>query len=226
MFPYVPRTWPDCCRLRRPVTLPSCNPAAGTPFHVRPVHALPAPVTDRELLDRLRQGDRDAFDAVFRAHYATLVGVAERIVGERAVAEELGQDVMLELWRRHETLVVDESLRAYLVRAARNRALNHLRHERMKVRTAPRAAGETVTLPDAPGNLVEDELQAAVREAVQALPERCREVFELSRGQGLRYAEIAAVLGISVKTVEAQMGKALRVLRERLAPFLPGGEPR
>jgi RNA polymerase sigma-70 factor (ECF subfamily) len=181
-------------------------------------------VTDRELLDRLRQGDRDAFDTVFRAHYATLVGVAERIVGERAVAEELGQDVMLELWRRHETLVVDESLRAYLVRAARNRALNHLRHERMVVRTAPRAAGETVTLPDAPGNLVEDELEAAVREAVASLPERCREVFELSRGQGLRYAEIAGVLGISVKTVEAQMGKALRVLRERLAPFLPGGE--
>jgi RNA polymerase sigma-70 factor (ECF subfamily) len=181
-------------------------------------------VTDRELLDRLRQGDRDAFDAAFRAHYPTLVGVAERIVGERAVAEELGQDVMLELWRRHETLVVDESLRAYLVRAARNRALNHLRHERMVVRTAPRAAGETVTLPDAPGNLVEDELEAAVREAVAALPDRCREVFELSRGQGLRYAEIAGVLGISVKTVEAQMGKALRVLRERLASYLPGGE--
>jgi len=183
-------------------------------------------VTDRALLDRLRQGDRDAFDAVFRAHYATLVGVAERIVGERAVAEELAQDVMLELWKRHATLTVDESLRAYLVRAARNRALNHLRHERMKVRTAPRAAGDTVTLPDAPGNLVEEELDAAVREAVRALPERCREVFELSRGQGLRYAEIAAVLGISVKTVEAQMGKALRVLRERLAPFLPNGEPR
>jgi RNA polymerase sigma-70 factor (ECF subfamily) len=192
----------------------------------RPSTPDPRPVTDRPLLDRLRQGDRDAFDAVFRAHYATLVGVAERIVGERAVAEELAQDVMLELWKRHGTLTVDESLRAYLVRAARNRALNHLRHERMKVRTAPRAAGETVTLPDAPGNLVEEELDAAVREAVRALPERCREVFELSRGQGLRYAEIAAVLGISVKTVEAQMGKALRVLRERLAPFLPNGEPR
>lgn len=183
-------------------------------------------MTDRELLHRLRQGDRDAFDAVFRAHYATLVGVAERVVGERAVAEELGQDVMLELWRRHGTLVVDGSLRAYLVRAARNRALNHVRHERMKVRTAPRAAGETVTLPEAPSNLVEAELDTAVREAVGALPERCREVFELSRGQGLRYAEIASVLGISVKTVEAQMGKALRVLRERLAPFLPNGEPR
>lgn len=181
-------------------------------------------MTDRELLDRLRQGDRDTFDAVFRAHYPLLVGVAERIVGERAVAEEVGQDVMLELWRRRETVAVEESLRAYLVRAARNRALNHVRHERMKLRTAPFAAGETVTQADAPRRLAEEEIQAAVDEAVAALPERCREVFELSRGRGLRYAEIAETLGISVKTVEAQMGKALRVLRERLAPWLPGGD--
>ena len=69
-------------------------------------------MTDRELLDRLGKGDRDAFDAIFRAHYPAVVGVAERIAGERAVAEEVGQDVMLELWRRRESLSVDESLRA------------------------------------------------------------------------------------------------------------------
>jgi RNA polymerase sigma-70 factor (ECF subfamily) len=120
---------------------------------------------------------------------------------------------------------VDESLRAYIVRAARNRALNHLRHERMKVRTLPHAAGRTVSQPDAPSRLAEEEIQAAVRQAVDSLPERCREVFELSRGQGLKYTEIADTLGISVKTVEAQMGKALRTLRERLAAWLPGGEP-
>jgi RNA polymerase sigma-70 factor (ECF subfamily) len=181
-------------------------------------------VTDRELLDRLRRDDGAAFDALFRAHYPALVGVAERLLGERAVAEEVAQDVMLELWRRRGTVSVDDSLRAYLFRAARNRALNHLRHERMKQRTAPRAAGETVTRPEAPARLEEEEIDRAVREAVGALPERCREVFELSRGHGLRYAEIAGVLGISVKTVEAQMGKALRVLRDRLAPFLPGAD--
>lgn len=180
-------------------------------------------MTDRELLERLRGGDRDAFDAIFRAYYPSLVGVAERIVGERAVAEEVAQDVMLELWRLRETAAADDSARAYLFRAARNRALNHVRHERMKVRTAPFAAGETVTQAEAPRRLAEEEIDAAVREAVAGLPERCREVFELSRGHGLRYAEIAETLGISVKTVEAQMGKALRLLRERLAPWLPGG---
>jgi RNA polymerase sigma-70 factor, ECF subfamily len=65
------------------------------------------------------------------------------------------------------------------------------------------------------------ELERAIREAVRDLPDRCREVFELSRVHGLRYSEIASAMGISVKTVEVQMGKALRVLRERLSAWLP-----
>ncbi len=77
--------------------------------------------------------------------------------------------------------------------------------------------------PAAPAVLVEEEIDIALRAAVSDLPDRCREILELSRVHGLRYAEIASALGISVKTVEAQMGKALRILRERLAPWLPGG---
>jgi RNA polymerase sigma-70 factor (ECF subfamily) len=182
-------------------------------------------VTDHELLERLRSGAEDAFDAIFRAHYAPLVGLAESLVRERAIAEEVVQEVMLELWRRRETLVVDESLRAYLFRAARNRALNHLRHERVERQGEPYARGESATPAVGHLRLVEEEIEGALHEAMQSLPGRCREVFELSRVQGLRYAEIAGVLGISVKTVEAQMGKALRILRERLAPWLPGARP-
>jgi len=179
-------------------------------------------VEDRELLERIRRGDEGAFDAVFRAQYPALVGVAEGMLRSRAVAEEVVQDVMLELWRRREALPIEESLRAYLFRATRNRALNHLRHVRVERRGEPHAAGATADPPRAPAALVEEEIDAALKEAVGGLPERCREVFELSRVHGLRYAEIAAALGISVKTVEAQMGKALRILRERLAPWLPG----
>jgi RNA polymerase sigma-70 factor (ECF subfamily) len=180
-------------------------------------------VDERELLERLRAGNEDAFDAIFRAHYPPLVGLAEGMLRSRAVAEEIAQDVMLELWRRRESLGVEESLRAYLFRATRNRALNHLRHGRVERRGEPEAVGATVDEPTAPAALVEQEIQVALRGAVSDLPDRCREVFELSRVHGLRYVEIAAALGISVKTVEAQMGKALRLLRERLAPWLPGG---
>ncbi len=181
-------------------------------------------MSEQELLARLRAGDADAFDAIFRSLYPQLVGLAEGMLRQRAVAEETVQDVMLELWRRRESLTLEESLRAYLFRAVRNRALNHLRHEKVERRGEPFAASEPSSPPSAQAALEDEEIDAALREAVGALPERCREVFELSRVRGLRYAEIAAAMGISVKTVEAQMGKALRLLRERLAPWLPGAD--
>ena len=174
------------------------------------------------LLERIRAGDSDAFDAVFRANYAALVGSAERILGRRDIAEEIVQDVMLELWRRRETLAVEDSLRGYLFRATRNRSLNHLRHGAIEKRAEPElAANRAESGSSAHAALVEEEIEVAVKRAVADLPARCREVFELSRMHGLRYSEIATTLGISVKTVEAQMGKALRILRERLAQWLP-----
>jgi RNA polymerase sigma-70 factor (ECF subfamily) len=179
-------------------------------------------VDEIHLLERIRAGDSDAFDAVFRANYAALVGSAERILGRRDVAEEIVQDVMLELWRRRETLAVEDSLRGYLFRATRNRSLNHLRHGAIEKRAEPElAASRAESGSSAHAALVEEEIDVAVKRAVADLPARCREVFELSRVHGLRDSEIATTLGISVKTVEAQMGKALRILRERLAQWLP-----
>ena len=178
---------------------------------------------DKDLLDRIRRGDREAFDSIFRTYYASLVGMAESLLRQRAVAEEVVQDVMLELWRRHETLRVEDSLRAYLFRSARNRALNHLRHIKVERRGEPHVTRSSEAAPTAPAQLVEQEIDTALRQALDELPAGAREVFDLSRVHGLKYAEIAATLGISVKTVEARMGKALRALRERLAPWLPSG---
>jgi RNA polymerase sigma-19 factor, ECF subfamily len=178
-------------------------------------------LSDRELLERLKNGDTAAFDTIFRTWYGPLVGTAERMLRDRAVAEELVQDVMLELWRRRETLAPDGSAQAYLFQATRNRVLNHLRHLRIEQRSEPDVRGESSVTPQADAVLAQQELDVAVQQAVRSLPDRCREVFELSRVHGLKYAEIASTLGISVKTVEAQMGKALRMLRERLAAWLP-----
>ena len=182
---------------------------------------------ERDLQQRIRAGDESAFDAVFRAHYQRLVRMAESIVGERGSAEEIAQEVMLELWRRRESLQVEQSFGAYLIRATRNRALNHVRHQRIVARELDAA---TIEVPESPGtdaDMLGVELEQVVRKAIAALPERCREVFELSRVQGLTYVEIAAVLEISVKTVEKRMGQALSELRERLGPWLGkgGGKP-
>ncbi len=175
---------------------------------------------DRALLTRLQAGDEGAYDSVFREWYPVLVRVAGAMLHDSDAAEEVAQEVMHELWRRAHILDAGLTLRAYLLRAVRNRALNHVRHQRVRRETQ----GDVTALYQEPVRadqpVVAAELADAVRVAVADLPPRCREVFELSRVDGLRYAEIAEALGISEKTVEAQMGKALRVLRERLAPWL------
>lgn len=180
------------------------------------------PVTDADVLGRLKAGKQDAFESVFKSYYPQLVGIAESMLRERAAAEDVVQDVMVELWRRRENIDVETSLRAYLFRAVRNRALNQLRHQKVAPRADPDAA-ERVSGKSTDGDFATREINQALRRAVAGLPDRCRDVFELSRIQGLSYAEIARVLEISVKTVEAQMGKALRVLREELAVWLPKG---
>ena len=177
-------------------------------------------MTDQELLAQLRAGSETAYDAIFRAYYARLVHFAGSMLGDTAAAEEVAQDVMLELWRRRTTLTVDTSLQGYLFRATRNRALNHIRHEKVIQRGAIFAAPEQVTHARGDSGIRENEIDAALQQSIQSLPPRCREVFELSRMQNLKYQEIADALGISIKTVEAQMGKALRILREKLAPLL------
>lgn len=181
-------------------------------------------IDDRELLARLRAGETSAFDAIFRANYALLVRVAESMLRERAMAEEIVQDVMLELWRRREALEVTESVRGYLLQATRNRSLNALRHRAIEKRSEPQLIEGTARGTPTDSAARESEIAAALQGAISELPDRCRQVFELSRVEGLKYAEIATRLGISVKTVEVQMGKALRILRERLRPWLPNGD--
>lgn len=178
-------------------------------------------VNEGDLLRRMSAGEQAAFDAIFRAHYTHLVAFAHGLLRDRSASEDAAQEVMLELWRRRGEVVITESLRAYLLRATRNRALNQLRHANVQKRAEPHLMSDDAVMPTGASELVATELRAAILEAIAELPPACREVFELSRGRGLRYAEIASTLGISVKTVESQMGKALRHLRVRLAAWLP-----
>jgi RNA polymerase sigma-70 factor, ECF subfamily len=177
-------------------------------------------VSDSELLARLRRGEHTAFDALFRQWYEPVVRTANRILHEPGVAEELAQDVFLELWRRRESLPVDSSVAGYLLQAVRNRALNHLRH--LQVQKKSQAFVEALSEPAAPADVEThaSELEVAITGAIAELPPRTREVFLLSRERNLKYSEIAEELGISVKAVEANMTRALRQLREKLAPFL------
>lgn len=187
----------------------------------------PAPsLEDREWIERVRAGDEAAFEAMFRTHYNNLCVFASRLVGSDAVAEEVVQDVFLRLWQQHESLEISSTVAGYLYGSVRNRALGHLRHERVDQRwredTATLESAPAVARPSgrADDEARANELAAAIDRAIERLPPRCREAYVLRRQHHLGYAEIARVMGISPRTVEVQIGTALKALRAALADWL------
>ena len=183
------------------------------------------PVSDDAALNarltHLRRTDPAAFlELLFKTFYAPLGAVAYRVVPDRAAVEDLVQDVFLRLWQGLDALPALESYRAYLTRMVLNAALRHRQRAQRRVAwdDAPPAAAPVA--PDALAGLHAAEAAAAVAAALAQLPPRCRVVFELSRYEELSYQQIADALDISPKTVEHQMGKALRLLRRALAGVL------
>lgn len=181
-----------------------------------------ATVRDRAWVARIRTGDEAAFEAMFRAYKDDLGAFIESCVRTRAVAEELLQELFLHIWDHRYSWEVPGPLNAYLFRAARNRTIDYLRRERLEITFRERLLREqsdgvsVISATTAPELLEAEELESAIERAVNQLPDRCREVFVLNRYHNLTYAEVAQVLGISVKTVETQMGRALLSLRQWL----------
>lgn len=168
---------------------------------------------------RIASGDRAAFEEAFRAYYRPLCAFANTYMKDRDKSEDLVQELFVKLWNERERLNVTSSLKAYLFSAVRNRSLNEL--EKV-VRMKPLSEGLHNTTPEDTQSEEDHTWRSArVLAAIEALPEERRKVFKLSRNEGLKYHEIAERLGISVKTVENQMGKALKTLREDLADLVP-----
>jgi RNA polymerase sigma-70 factor, ECF subfamily len=171
-------------------------------------------------LTALRQGDESVFDAVFRRYYEPLCRYACRMLGgDMAEAEDLVQQSFVKLWDRRSELQLQLSVKAYLYRAVHNASLNRLRHEKIKVKyqtIKSRQLDQQHETQDTHSR----ELLERLRDALQTLPPQCRQIFELSRFDELKYREIAEQLDISIKTVETQMGKALRLMRTQLADYL------
>jgi len=131
-------------------------------------------------------------------------------------AKGVVHDVFVSVWEKFDTLAPDLNYKSYLYTAVRNRCLNVIRDHKKFV---PIDAVDDQ--PASEGSSIETkELETEIALAIQSLPDKCRQVFEKSRLEGLKYAQIAKEMNISVKTVEAQMSKALRVLRQHLAEFL------
>jgi len=173
---------------------------------------------DQTLLAAFQKGDQQAFDALFRAWYAPLCRYAARLLdGDMDDAEDVVQQTFIKLWEQRETLPIQFSVKAYLYKMVHNRSLNRLRD----AQTRRRHSEISVSFGNDMAPPVEvSDLQTRLHAALEQLPTECRRIFELSRFEELKYREIADQLNISIKTVETQMGKALRLMRVHLAEYL------
>lgn len=164
-----------------------------------------------------------AFEDLFKAHFKGLHAYAYTIVKNEVIAEEIVQSIFLKLWEKRSNLTIHTSIKAFLYRSVYNESLNYHKREKVKFTFLQH---EVYTrgneLDDDSSNRVQlKELEVQLQRALNKLPEGCRTIFQMSRFEDLKYREIADHLNISIKTVENQMGKALRILRTELVDFLP-----
>jgi RNA polymerase sigma-70 factor (ECF subfamily) len=175
-----------------------------------------------QLIITLKAGDLTAFEMLFRTYYQPLCNYAFTFVQDRDEAEEIVQSTFLNIWEKRESLSIHTGVKPYLYAMVRNACLNVIKHEKIKQQHAAMemAVAERSTESVA-RTVMASELETKIYQAMDRLPEQCRLIFKLSRFEELKYAEIAQQLNISIKTVENQMGKALRIMREQLKDYLP-----
>lgn len=169
----------------------------------------------------LLQKDEAVFEQVFKKYFKNLHAYAFTMLKDQEMAEEMVQQVFFKLWDRAENLTFHGSIQAYLYKAVYHECLNYIKHQKVRTDHQLRVAYSLKNQSDnASKKVITKELEARIREALNELPEQCRTIFQMSRFDELKYQEIADRLNISIKTVENQMGKALKILRSNLADYL------
>jgi RNA polymerase sigma-70 factor (ECF subfamily) len=175
---------------------------------------------DKKVLTRIKEGDIKQYELIFREYYERLCHFAMKYVKNNEQSEGVVQDTFYNIWKNHKTINITTSLKSYLYTAVRNNCLQELRTRSLDIKYEnyykSHYMNESISPVD---ELNAKELSGVINKALNSLPERCREIFKMSRYEGLKYHEIADKLSISIKTVEANMGKALKQFRIYLKDF-------
>ncbi len=180
-------------------------------------------VEEFELVFRIKDGDKKAFEQVFHQYYGVLCSLAKRYMKDSDMSEEMVCQVFFHLWENRSHLEVDSSLKNYLIRSVHNRCLNALRHQKVVQKHA-----EDFTLDDSAGVELEtphdfaqqSEIESIIKRVVDSLPEQCRRIFIMSREENLSHKEIADQLQVSVNTVKTQLSRGTNRLKEALKDYM------
>lgn len=177
---------------------------------------------DLFLLTKIREGDVKAFEELFRRYYSQLCWYAAGITGQMEVAEELVEELFYTIWKEKEQLKVIYSLKSYLYGAIRNESLKYFEHLEVRERYRKLVMSGKIEKeePDPQKQLEYAELESLIDQTLNKLPDRRLQIFKMHRLEGKKYAEIAVSLSLSVKTIEAEMTKALRTLRTEIENYI------
>ena len=169
---------------------------------------------DTRIVNKIKKGDISTFESLFHEYYPGMCSYAESLVAKPDIAEEVVQDVFFNIWKNKNNFKIVVSLKTYLFRSVFNNSMLYLR-KRKRERTLNENWTEfqPVQSNEISEEMEAREMKALISYTLHSLPERTQEIFRLSRFEGLKYKEIAEKLSISVKTVEANMGKALKALK-------------
>ena len=153
------------------------------------------------------------FETIFKEHYNTLANYAYSILKNKENAEDVVQDVFVKLWQNTPDVISTPQIKFYLFTATKNSCISFLRKQSGKTFVPPEAM-HLASIPAEDSKKEQDDIALVISKALANLPPQCLVIFKLSRFGRLTYQQIASELGLSVKTVENQMGKALRIMRE------------
>ncbi len=175
------------------------------------------------MISGLRAGHESAYASLFNTFYRPLSVFATKYVIDLETAKEIVQDLIVHMYENRKALVISTSLKSYLYQAVRNRCLNHLKHDLQHKNHLNNLSRLRETTEDMEELLRATELEHRIFHISSKLPPRCREIFQMSRIDGLKNKEIALKLNISIRTVETQISNSLRILREKLGDDFPSG---
>lgn len=175
---------------------------------------------EKYLISGLKTKNKIIFDFVFTYYYSGLCAYARKWVDNPNVAEDIVQDFFVRLWSNSAKLEITSSLKSYFFASVKNKALDHLKHVKIKEGYERKMIGSLKEEDHANWEFTESELADLIEKGMQKLPPRCREIFTLSRFQGKDNESIARQLGISKRTVELQVSNALKILRIELKDYL------
>ena len=177
---------------------------------------------EKFLIKELNNKNKVVFDLVFTYYYSGLCAYVFHITGNREASEDLVQDFFVWLWFQTGNLTITTSLKSYIFSSAKNRALDYLKHEKVKhVYSRKAKSQKEAVLPDDMWEFTESELRELIEKGLEHLPPRTREIFLMSRFKGIPNDKIAEELNISKRTVEVQISMALKIMRSELKPYLP-----